>query len=834
MGNCDGKAAMEKEEKEKCNSSERVSGKAYEKAAPPSVTMRGSGKRSYTAAVCDVPSVGREVIVFGVRKPKTSHLNGMRGKVVGHEGQAPIINFDGKVAAVSAENLLCRKHEVVAYYCGSSEVRWFASSTDRLVRWVKSQSGTINVTVVRSLVFKHVDKTLEDETGVGSSLPHDDWRRIADHLAPAAERCGVGHNLPTREVRMDGWWKIGASVTALWEGDWHTGSIAKSHANGTVDILWDEDSTLTPNVLAGNVRPWIRKDCSTYNVSEREITLEPSLLSNPHLDFDDVYETGKKLGEGGFGEVYEVVHKATGKKYAAKVLPVTHDTKDEVREVIGSRKEPITVGSKVQGTIAAWADLQEISSSSSRKSGASRYLQSKFLSGFVVYTGCCPYGEEGWLGVVLDVPCGSHNGTVDGVKYFDAPLNRGAFIKVRSCRPVRPHVTELWGGLDHPNLCKLVDWRAGRHVFGAHGHSNWGEDEVYGPDSENYMVCIMMHCPGGDLENILKSPSARHLHIGERAAAHIMRSILSCLQYLHEKGIVHHDLKVSNVLLEDVPAVGPFLPTVKICDMGLSKFIGDGEVGGGTLLYMAPELLLAWRWRPGTAWSRKWKEVAAKFGVMKDISKAPPSYDQKIDIFAAGVICYGLITRGKRHPFHLDGSWTTLPENEHLANIAESIVEGVRFPDMPWARVSEDCKSFIKLLLSAKSVNRPTAEKALAHPWLTKMAPVQSGRRESLGPDGLSDEASNMEMGSLLARMKEFRLREAVRGKGPPKGVPLSKGKGSLHLRVAAPPTRRPSTAALATPSAATPRRHQPSSANYNNQPKLPPGSGHRPGSRRN
>eukprot|EP01060_Flectonema_neradi_P007037 TRINITY_DN1485_c1_g1_i1.p1 TRINITY_DN1485_c1_g1~~TRINITY_DN1485_c1_g1_i1.p1 ORF type:complete len:862 (+),score=88.35 TRINITY_DN1485_c1_g1_i1:53-2587(+) len=713
----------------------------------------------------DPPGVGREVII---NNPSDLAANGCKGTVVAHDATGPVVQVQGfPNMRVKSEHLLSKKNEVVAYYSGHWEVRWFTCG-DQLVRWTKSgEDSKAVLQQITSLAYRHSDKLLRDQFNMGGTIPATDWRRVVSALAPAAERCGVGHNLPTREVRLDGWYPVGMSIEAMWEDQWHPGSISAVHNDGSVDVLWDEDDTLTPNVSAEHIRPWMRPGTSYAPDS----CVMPSLLNNPHLDFDDIYDTGKKLGEGGFGEVYEVVHKATGTTYAAKVLSVSHDTKDEVREVISSRKAPATVGTKIHG-VTYW-DLQK----PNRRN--EKWLKGRPIGGFIVHIGASPYGEEGWAGVVLDIPVGTHNGTVSGVRYFDAPNERGAFIKLSDCRPVRPHVTELWAGLDHPNLVKLVDWRAGRHCFTKYGSAEWSDDYVYGHESENYMVCIMEYSEGGDLERILKSPKSP-LRIGERAVAHIMRSILSCLSYLHSHGIMHHDLKVSNVLVRDPHAPRP---SIALCDMGLSKFIGDGEVGGGTLLYMAPELLLAWRWRPRTKWSKKWIETARGFGVTRDINVEPPSYDQKIDIFAAGVICYNVMTRGKRHPFKLDAKWPSLPENEHLCHVAASIVEGPLFPDFPWMDVSDNCKDFIRLLLSAKSTNRPTADEALRHPWITQLAPnmrssgthvpvTTSGNLVSSGKHFNDTEVPNLEIASLLAHVKSLRLRGSAIGKGPPRGAP--------------------------------------------------------------
>ncbi|XP_063003361.1 serine/threonine-protein kinase PLK2-like [Elgaria multicarinata webbii] len=197
-----------------------------------------------------------------------------------------------------------------------------------------------------------------------------------------------------------------------------------------------------------------------------------------------------------------------------------------------------------------------------------------------------------------------------------------------------------------------------RHVVAFHRHF---------ADQENiYMV--LEYCSRKSLAHILKARKT----LTEPEVRFYLKQIIAGLQYIHQEGIIHRDLKLSNFFVTKTMQV-------KIGDLGLATREEQASrrrgVVCGTPNYLAPE-------------------VIAKKG-----------HSFKSDVWALGCIMYTALTGCS--PFEI----------AHKPEMYQCIREG-RYP-VP-RHLSASAQDLIRKLLAPDPAARPSLEEALSHAFFTQ------------------------------------------------------------------------------------------------------------------
>lgn len=99
------------------------------------------------------------------------------------------------------------------------------------------------------------------------------------------------------------------------------------------------------------------------------------------------------------------------------------------------------------------------------------------------------------------------------------------------------------------------------------------------------VILIMEYAGGGELADRLDQKGT----FTEMYARFIFNQICSAISYCHNRGLIHRDLKLENVLFKEKGSM-----TIKIVDFGIAgvcKAQQKDKTDAGTLAYMPPEVL---------------------------------------------------------------------------------------------------------------------------------------------------------------------------------------------------------------------------------------------------
>ena len=187
----------------------------------------------------------------------------------------------------------------------------------------------------------------------------------------------------------------------------------------------------------------------------------------------------------------------------------------------------------------------------------------------------------------------------------------------------------------------------------------------------------ILYKSGSDMFSLLEKRNFKPFT--ETEAKSIFRQTLNAIDYCHQNGIVHFDVKLDNLMID------PTTQKVTLIDFGLCDFITRENNGKfsrrvGSEEYCAPELL----------------------------EKSQTPFDgTKVDIFCLGVVLFAMLSA----TFPFDIKKRKMAVRQGLAQPA------VRFP----FAVSNECKDLITKMLEQNPAKRITIEQIFEHPWLCQM-----------------------------------------------------------------------------------------------------------------
>jgi serine/threonine protein kinase len=150
--------------------------------------------------------------------------------------------------------------------------------------------------------------------------------------------------------------------------------------------------------------------------------------------------------------------------------------------------------------------------------------------------------------------------------------------------------------LSHPGIIKVFD---------------------FGQSEENFYI-VIEYIPGVNLAQLLGETEGTENHIILTDAIHLVQQVALAIDYAHQKGVLHRDIKPADIMLKPEPIdTLPYRPI--ITDLGLAKLAEGGVTtldrsSMGSPVYMSPEQVLG------------------------------ESLDARSDVYSLGILLYELCT----------------------------------------------------------------------------------------------------------------------------------------------------------------------------------------------
>ena len=256
------------------------------------------------------------------------------------------------------------------------------------------------------------------------------------------------------------------------------------------------------------------------------------------------------------------------------------------------------------------------------------------------------------------------------------------------------HEVNIMNHLHHDNVVAVVDF--------------FEEDDFF------YIVMELM--AGGDVFDRIID-----LHnYTEKDARDLAKTLLLAVDYMHQSGVVHRDIKPQNIFLESKSNNS----AIKVGDFGFAKRVHTPKSLNqrcGTPSYVAPEIL-----------------------------KNQP-YDQSCDMWSVGVVLYVMLC-----------GYTPFMEEEQEKMFERIKVGDYTFDPEDWSQISDEAKTLIRGLMCINPDRRLTSSQALRSKWITGVSDMELSKRNLESQRHLVKNKNHNLLKGVALGFKKFKIKAKV------------------------------------------------------------------------
>ena len=205
-------------------------------------------------------------------------------------------------------------------------------------------------------------------------------------------------------------------------------------------------------------------------------------------------------------------------------------------------------------------------------------------------------------------------------------------------------------------------------------------------EKTDYKYLALEYCNGDSLyKNLTQYINKYGKPFSEKLVQKLMKNILSGVKCLHDKGIIHRDLKLENILVKykndsDLNNLNLYDAEIKIIDFNLSYMSNNARPSSalGTPNNMAPTMVI-------------------------NMMGNNIIYDEKVDIWSLGTLCYEMLFGAPLFPY--------FNQQQIFNNI---LSYNFKIPKT----ISVEARTFLYSMLKKEGINRLSATELLNHEFI--------------------------------------------------------------------------------------------------------------------